>query len=97
MSKKKYQKLGLSILFDGIGMLSYLIPGIGELTDIVWAPIAGFLMTRLYKGNVGKAAGVFTLIEEAIPGLDIIPSFTIMWLYTYVFQQEKDKKIIDIE
>ncbi len=95
---KKYQKLGLSILFDAIGMTSYLIPGIGELTDIIWAPISGFLMTRMYKGNIGKAAGIFTLFEEAMPAIDIIPSFSLMWLYTYVLKkEEKEPKIIDID
>ncbi len=88
MAKDKYKKLGLSLLFDGIGMLSYIIPGVMEFTDVVWAPIAGWLMTKMYKGNIGKAAGVFTLIEEALPGFDVIPTFTIMWVYTYVIKKE---------
>ncbi|WP_103863931.1 hypothetical protein [Aquimarina sp. I32.4] len=97
MVKDKYKKLGLSILFDGLGMVTYLFPGIGEFGDVVWAPLAGWLMTRMYKGNVGKAAGVFTLVEEALPGLDVIPTFTIMWVYTYVVKKEKVKDIIDID
>lgn len=90
--KKKYKKLLLGLLFDGIGMLSFMIPGVGEFADLIWAPIAGWLMTRMYKGNPGKIAGVIAFIEEIVPGLDIIPSFTLMWLYTYIFQ--KDKTII---
>ncbi len=97
MANDKYKKLGLSLLFDGVGMISYIVPGVLEFTDIVWAPIAGWLMTRMYKGNVGKAAGVFTLIEEALPGFDIIPTFTIMWVYTYVIKKEKVKDIIDLD
>lgn len=89
----KYRNLFLGLLFDGIGMLSFIIPGIGEFSDVIWAPIAGWLMTRLYKGKIGQAAGVVTFIEELIPGLDVIPSFTIMWLYTYVFSSKKNKKI----
>ncbi|WP_298926916.1 hypothetical protein [uncultured Allomuricauda sp.] len=89
----KYRNLFLGLLFDGIGMLSFVIPGIGEFSDVIWAPIAGWLMTRLYKGKIGQAAGLVTFVEELIPGLDIIPSFTIMWLYTYVFSSKKDKKI----
>lgn len=77
----------LSLLFDGIGYLSYLIPGIGEFLDLLWAPLAGWLMSRMYKGNSGKVAGIVTFVEELVPGLDIIPSFTIMWLYTYVFKK----------
>ena len=84
----KYSKLFLGILFDAIGYVSFLIPGIGEFTDIVWAPLFGWLMTRLYKGKYGKIAGIITFIEEALPGLDIIPTFTLMWIYTYVFSKE---------
>ncbi|TRZ45329.1 hypothetical protein [Robertkochia solimangrovi] len=84
-----YRKLLAGLLLDAVGMASYLIPGIGEGFDIVWAPISGFLMTRMYKGSLGKKAGVFAFVEELIPGLDIIPSFTIMWFYTYVFSREK--------
>lgn len=73
----------LGLLFDGIGMLSFSIPLIGEFSDVVWAPIAGFLMTRMYKGNLGKVAGVFAFLEEIIPFTDVIPSFTLTWIYNY--------------
>ncbi|AXT63584.1 hypothetical protein D1816_03275 [Aquimarina sp. AD10] len=96
MADKKYKKLALSLLFDGLGMVTYVIPGIGEFGDVLWAPLSGWLMTRMYKGNIGKAAGVFTFVEEALPGFDIVPTFTIMWLYTYVLKKEKADKIIDI-
>lgn len=94
IKNKKYKLLLLGLLFDGIGMLSLLMPGIGEFTDLIWAPIAGWLMTRMYKGNPGKIAGLIAFIEEIVPGLDIIPSFTLMWLYTYVF---KDNNSFSIE
>ncbi|WP_297691537.1 hypothetical protein [uncultured Eudoraea sp.] len=90
IKKRKYKLLVLGFLFDGIGMLSLLIPGIGEFTDLIWAPIAGWLMTRMYKGNPGKIAGFIAFIEEIVPGLDVIPSFTLMWLYTYVFKADKE-------
>lgn len=89
---KKYRKLLLGLLFDGIGMLSFAIPFIGGFSDIIWAPVAGWLMTRLYKGKIGQGAGVITFLEEIIPGLDIIPSFTIMWLYTYYFKKSPKSK-----
>lgn len=85
----KYIKLGLGIIFDAIGYVSFLIPGIGEFSDIIWAPIAAWLMTKLYKGKAGRIGAIFTFIEEALPGFDIIPSFTIMWMYTYVFKTQE--------
>ena len=87
----KIPKLFLSLLLDAVGMLSYFFPGIGEATDVVWAPLSAWLMTKLYKGKEGKIAGLVTFIEEAIPGLDVIPTFTIMWFYTYVISKNKDK------
>lgn len=93
----KYAKLFLSLFFDGIGMLSYLIPWIGEISDLVWAPLSGLLMSKLYKGNIGKAATLFVIIEEALPGLDIIPTFTLMWIYTYLYKKPAKEVIIDVE
>lgn len=92
----KYKKLGLGLLFDGIGMLSFTIPLIGEFSDIIWAPFAGWLMTRMYKGKIGQGAGILTFIEEIMPGMDVIPTFTLMWLYTYVFKTSKKGKTIEI-
>ncbi len=83
----KFRYLLLGLLFDLMGMLSFFIPGIGEFSDIIWAPLAGWLMTRMYKGVAGKTAGVITFVEEILPGMDIIPTFTLMWLYTFVLNR----------
>ncbi|MFH4965820.1 hypothetical protein V8G69_12535 [Gaetbulibacter sp. M235] len=82
----KYKKLLLSILFDAIGYVSYLIPGIGELSDIIWAPLSAWIMTKLYKGTSGKVAAVINFAEEALPGFDFIPTFTLMWIYSNIFK-----------
>ena len=86
MSKNK--KLLLGLLFDGCGYISYVFPPF----DIVWAPLSAYLMTKLYKGTSGKVAAVISFIEEALPFVDIIPSFTLMWIYTYVLNNEDDKQ-----
>ena len=86
---KKYQKLLLGLLFDAVGMISYIIPGIGEFSDAIWAPISAWLMTKLYKGKTGKIAAVISFVEEALPLVDVIPTFTLMWLYTYVIKKKK--------
>ena len=93
-SDKRTRNLVLGLLFDGIGMSSLLIPGLGDILDVIWAPLAGWLMTRMYKGNVGKAAGVITFIEEIVPGLDVIPTFTSMWIYTYFLSGKNKKNIV---
>lgn len=54
---KKYKKLIISIIMDVIGYIP--IP----FFDVVWAPLSGYVMTRLYKGNKGKIAGIINFIE----------------------------------
>lgn len=86
-SDDRMRKLLLGVLLDGVGMISFTIPLLGEFSDVIWAPVAAFIMTRMYKGRVGRVASVLTFIEEALPFTDIIPSFTITWIYTYYFQK----------
>ncbi len=87
----KYIKLGLSILFDALGLLSFAIPGVGEFEDIVWAPLSYWLMTKMYAGTLGKVSGIISFVEEAIPGTDFIPTFTITWFVEHYYFK-KDKK-----
>lgn len=84
-SDYKTAKLIIGIFLDLIGMASYLVPGIGELTDLVWAPIGAFILAMMYKGSVGKIGGIVQFMEEAVPGIDFIPTFTIVWFYEYYF------------
>ncbi|MBC3760002.1 MULTISPECIES: hypothetical protein [Hyunsoonleella] len=81
----KYKKLALSLVLDACGYISFVFPPF----DIAWAPLSAYLMTRLYKGKQGKIAAAIAFIEEAMPGLDVIPTFTLMWLYTYVFKPKE--------
>lgn len=84
----KYRNLFLGVLFDAIGMLSFSVPFLGEMSDVVWAPIAGFILSKMYKGKVGKIAGIVEFLEEIIPFTDFIPTFTLTWVYTYWIQKK---------
>jgi hypothetical protein len=84
----KNRDLILGLVFDAIGMLSFSIPLIGEFSDVIWAPLAGFLMTRMYKGRIGKVAGILEFVEEIIPFTDFIPTFTLTWIYTYIIRKK---------
>jgi len=46
---KKYKLLLLGLLIDGIGLVSssWVFPVIGDFTDIVWAPLTGYLMIKM--------------------------------------------------
>lgn len=86
--KKKHKLLLLSILFDAIGMLSFVIPGVGEFSDVIWAPVSVYFITKMYKGTVGKVGGVVSFIEElGIFGTDLIPTFTLTWAYKYLLNK----------
>lgn len=95
--ENKFKLLLLGLVVDAVGVLtsSWVLPGIGEFADIAWAPFTAWLMTRMYKGTAGKVAGVVTFVEEIVPFVDIVPSFTLMWLYTYVFKGSKVGEMVD--
>ena len=87
MTKKP--SLWLCLLFDVVGSLSYLLPAVGEWTDVIWAPVSAFLFYRLFGGKTGKVGAVVSFVEELFPFIDIIPTFTIGYIYTY-FRRKKE-------
>lgn len=91
MQKNKYKLLRQGILYDVIGMASLGVPVVGPFLDLLWAPYAAKKMTEMYPGTKGKIASAITFIEEIIPGTDIIPTFTLMWLYTFVFKSKSSE------
>lgn len=80
----KYKILALSLLFDALGYVSFVFPPF----DFIWAPLSAYLMTKMYKGKEGKVAAVIAFVEEALPVLDVVPTFSLMWLYTFVFKSK---------
>ena len=87
-AKYKSRNLILGIVFDLIGMLSFSVPFVGEFSDVIWAPIAAFALSKMYKGTIGKVGGIFEFVEELLPFLDFIPTFTLTWIYTYVITKQ---------
>ncbi|QTE22980.1 hypothetical protein [Polaribacter cellanae] len=84
----KYKKLVASLVLDAIGFIPFLP------FDLFWAPLSGYFMTKMYKGKEGKIAGVISFVEEILP-FDFIPTFTLMWLYSYVINKRKNEEIIE--
>ena len=76
-------------MFDALGMVTMAIPIVGPFLDILWAPYAAKKMREMYAGEQGKIASIVVFIEEVLPITDFIPTFTLMWLYTYVWQGKK--------
>lgn len=78
-------KLFLGIVFDLIGIFPSIFPPIA----FIWAPLSALLLATMYKGKIGKIAGVFDFVEELVPIVDLIPTFTITWFYVYVIKSGK--------
>ena len=72
---------------DLIGYMTYSIPFLGELGDVLWAPVSGLIFYTSFGSWRGALGGVFNFMEELLPGTDFIPSFTLMW-----FLQNMGKK-----
>ena len=85
------------LMLDAIGMLTMGIPLIGPFLDILWAPFAARKMREMYPGKNGKLASAIVFIEEILPFTDVIPTFTLMYLYTFVFKKEPRKQVRTIE
>lgn len=85
-----YTKLVIAILIDIIGYVSYLVPVLAEVTDIIWAPISAMLIFVMFKkrliyASTGAIAG---FAEEIMTGTDAIPTATLIWVGVYVFDRE---------
>ena len=92
--KMKTQKLFLPpleicLLMDALGCASYIIPALGEFSDIVWAPVSAFIFYKLFGRRLGLIGGVLNFLEEILPFTDIIPSFSIAW---FIRKNEINKK-----
>ena len=97
MKNEKYKLLRQGIIFDAVGMITMAIPVIGPFLDLIWAPIAAKKMGDMYKGTEGKIASVLIFIEEVLPFTDVIPTFTLMWLYTFVWKKQPVPQPIEIK
>lgn len=97
MKKLKNRLLIKGLAYDAIGMATYAIPFIGPFLDLLWAPYAAKRMSEMYPGKKGKIASAIVFLEEILPGTDIIPTFTLMWFYTFVWKKEKAREEVIIE
>ena len=86
---KKTPPLIACILMDMIGYATYSVPVIGELADVIWAPISALVFFIMFRGWKGAFGGMFSFVEEIMPGLDFIPTFTIAWIWRY-FSRSKE-------
>ena len=94
MKRKLLPNLTTCIILDLVGMSSYLLPVIGETFDLAWAPVSGVLFYLLFGKKMGVFGGIFSFIEEILPGVDVIPTFTIAW---FIRKREMDKAEMQVK
>jgi len=78
---RRQPSLIFCLLMDFIGYASYSIPILGEVADVIWAPVSGLIFFLTFGGWRGALGGMFDFVEELLPGTDFIPSFTLMWFF----------------
>lgn len=83
LPERKLPSLAVCIVMDLLGYATFAIPVLGEFLDILWAPVSAMIFMRMFGGAKGVFGGIFNFIEELLPGLDFIPTFTLMWLVQY--------------
>lgn len=86
---KQFPSLLLCILLDVIGYASFTVPVLAEFSDIIWAPVSGFIFYKLFGGWKGAIGGIFAFTEEILPFTDFIPTFTIAWFIKYFSTSKK--------
>lgn len=75
----KYRKLVKCLLLDAVGMASAVIPVVGPVLDVIWAPVAASISYKMFGERRGKFTSLITFVEELLPLTDVVPSFTIFW------------------
>ncbi len=78
---KKSPSFLFCVVMDLIGYATYAVPVFGEFGDLLWAPISALIFFRTFGGWKGAFGGIFNFVEEILPGLDFIPTFTLTWLF----------------
>lgn len=93
MEKKYTPSLWICILMDLLGCASYTVPLLGEVSDVIWAPLSAIVFYRMFGGTLGTFGSLFNFMEELFPGLDFFPTFTLSWVMQRITQAWKVQKV----
>mmetsp|Transcript_473 Transcript_473/g.1203 ORF Transcript_473/g.1203 Transcript_473/m.1203 type:complete len:614 (+) Transcript_473:184-2025(+) len=91
-----WSKLLLSLAIDSIGSASYMLPVVGEVLDVVYAPVQTVTIMAMYD-YVSWWLQYLSFMEEILFWTDVVPSATIGWLLEYVpilYSNDKDGTFI---
>ncbi len=89
-----FAKLILCIFIDIVGSANEAIPLVGELADVVYAPIAAVLLRQLFAGS--SIVFLLEFAEEILPFTDVLPLATICWVVESFFGSGKLARALKI-
>lgn len=79
--------LAFCLIMDLLGSGTFLLPGLGEWFDILWAPVSAMLFFNSFGGKVGRIGSIINFAEEMLPFTDFVPTFTIAYFYNRYFKK----------
>lgn len=88
-----WAKLLACIALDLVGDSSFALPGIGELEDVVWAPVSSFSLKLLFGSNAIAGLDFF---KEILPGTDFLPVGTLAWVLFYLAPSSPISKLVGL-
>jgi len=89
-----FGKLLICVAIDIIGSSSELVPLLGEVSDLVWAPIAATILQNLFESN--RVLFFLELTEEILPLTDIIPLATLAWVVDTYFGDSNIAELLNL-
>ena len=92
--KDAWAKLVACLVIDGLGDSSFLLPGLGEFSDGVYAPLEAFLLGQLFQSNAISSIG---FLEEALPFTDVLPTATLAWFVENFFSDTVMGKVLGLQ
>ena len=90
---ESWLQLAICVFIDVVGDSSFLIPGLGELEDVVWAPISAYALSKLFGSNTVTS---IDFVKEILPGLDVVPVASLAWLLQNVYPESPITKALGI-
>jgi hypothetical protein len=79
--------LAFCLIMDLLGSATFLLPGLGEWFDILWAPVSAMLFFNSFGGKMGRIGSIINFAEEMLPFTDFVPTFTIAYFYNRYFKK----------
>ena len=91
---EQWLKLLICIALDLAGDATFLLPGLGELGDVAYAPVEAFAL-RFFFGGLGLP--LLGFIEEALPFTDALPTATAAWVLQTLFSESPLAQLLGIQ